>query len=77
MLRGEVWMVSVPPSSGREQAGTRPAIVLQDDTYGQNSPLVLIVLLTSQLSALRYPATVQIAPSAQNGLTVPSIALVF
>lgn len=77
MQRGDVWMVSVPASSGREQSGTRPAIVMQDATYRQSSPLVLVALLTSQLSALRFPAAVQITPSSQNGLTVPSVALVF
>ena len=77
MRRGEVWMVAVPASSGREQSGMRPAVVLQEETYGHNSPLVVIALLTSQVSALRFPATVQIVPSSENGLTVASIALVF
>lgn len=70
-------MVSLPFTSSREQGGRRPAIVIQDAVYGQGSPLVLVVPLTSQLDALRFPATVQIAPAAGNGLRVPSVALVF
>ncbi len=77
MIRGEVWSVSLPTGTGREQSGQRPAIVVQDAAYGQLSPLVLMVPLTSQLSAVRFSATVQIAPSLQNGLTLPSVALVF
>ena len=77
MIRGEVWSVLLPVGSGREQGGQRPAIVVQDAVYGQLSPLVLIVPLTSQLSALRFSATVQITPSPQNGLTLPSAALIF
>ena len=78
MQRGEIWSVTLPfATGGREQSGQRPAIVLQDTVYGQGSPLVLVVPLTSQLGALRFPATTQIDPSVQNGLTASSIALVF
>ncbi len=49
MQQGEVWMVSLPFSGGREQSGERPAVVLQDAVYGQSSPLVLIALLSSQM----------------------------
>lgn len=77
MQRGDVWMVSLPVSSGREQSGERPAIIIQDETYGQGSPLVLVVLLTSQLDALRFPASVRVDPSPDNGLSVPSVAMVF
>ncbi len=77
MERGEIWLVALPFSNEREQSGERPAIVLQDAVYGQKSPLILIALLTSQQSALRFPATVSVPPSADNGLTLPSIAMVF
>ncbi len=70
-------MVSLPFSGGREQSGERPAVVIQDGVYGQGSPLVLVVLLTSQLAALRFPASVQIQPSRENGLSFPSVAMVF
>jgi len=78
MKRGEVWSVALPfASGGHEQSGQRPAIVIQDALYGQSSPLVLVVPLSSQLGALRFPATIQIQPSAENGLSLLSIALVF
>ncbi len=78
MVRGEVWSVSLPfVSGGREQSGQRPAILLQDAAYGQASPLVLIVPLTSQLAALRFPGTLRIEPTSENCLSVPSVAMVF
>jgi mRNA interferase MazF len=77
MLRGEIWFVGLPFSSEREQSGERPAVVLQDAAYGQKSPLVLIALLTSQQSALRFPGTVLVQPSPTNGLTLPSVAMAF
>jgi mRNA interferase MazF len=75
--RGEVWLVALPFGPGREQQGHRPAAVLQDETHGRGSPLVLVVPLTSQLAALRFPATVRLDPSTENGLDVPSVAMVF
>jgi mRNA interferase MazF len=75
--RGEVWLVALPFASSREQSGRRPAIVIQDAAYGHGSPLVLVVPLTSQLAALRFPATVQIAPTSGNGLSRASVAMVF
>jgi mRNA interferase MazF len=77
MQRGEIWIVGLPFSSEREQSGERPAVVLQDAVYGQKSPLVLITLLTSQQSALRFPGTVLVQPSSPNGLSLPSVAMVF
>ena len=77
MEQGEIWIVGLPFSNEREQSRERPAIVLQDSFYGQKSPLVLIAMLTSQQSVLRFPATVSIQPSAANGLTAPSVAMIF
>ena len=68
MERGEIWVVALPFSSEREQSGERPAIVLQDASFGQKSSLVLIALLTSQQSALRFPATVLIQPTVSMDL---------
>jgi len=74
---GDVWNVSLPLSGGREQSGVRPAILIQDDAYAQATPLALIIPMTSQLAALRFPGTVRIEPSTTNGLTASSIAMVF
>lgn len=77
MKRGEIWTVALPATAGREQSGQRPCLVIQDALYGQRSPLVLVVPLTSQLGALRFPATVQIEPAPLNGLSQTSVALTF
>src|SRR5512133_1720783 len=77
MERGDVWIVTLPFTGRREQAGERPAVIIQDAVRGQGSPLVLIALLTSQLAALRFPASIRVEPTPQNGLSVPSVAMVF
>ena len=70
-------MVRLPISSGREQGGERPGVIVQDEAYGQNSPLVLVVPLTSSLGALRFPGTEQIEPTVENGLSTTSVGMVF
>jgi mRNA interferase MazF len=39
--------------------------------------MLMIVPVTSSLGALRFPFSVRIEPSALNGLTLPTVAMVF
>ncbi len=77
MRRGEVWQVDIPFAPGHAQAGVRPAVIVQDDAFLGILPTVLIVPFTSSPRATRFPGTVLVQPDGQNGLSVPSIALVF
>ena len=77
MRRGEIWWARLPPSNGHEQAGERPAIIVQDDAFIATLPMVLIVPLTGALNAARFPCTLVIQPDPRNGLLRPSVALVF
>lgn len=74
---GDIYTVEIPPSDGHEQAGTRPAIVVQAPQFENQLPTVLIVPLTSQLAAQAFPGTFLIHPDSENGLTITSVALVF
>jgi mRNA interferase MazF len=75
MTRGDILLVGLPESDKREEKGNRPAIAVQTDIA--TSPMLMIVPVTSSLGALRFPFTVRIEPSEQNGLTLPSVAMVF
>jgi mRNA interferase MazF len=55
----------------------RPAVVVQEDQATASLPTVLIVPLTGTRAALRFPGTLAVQPDGRNGLTVPSVALVF
>lgn len=80
MARGDILMVDLPAPAGpagREQMGHRPAIVVQTDPSNNNLPTTMIVPFTSNLKAMRFPHTLRIDPSHQNGLTRPSVLLVF
>lgn len=80
MARGDVLRIGFPHprgEPGREQAGRRPAIAVQTDTTVGNLPTIMVVPLTGQLDALRFPHTIRVDPSETNGLTMPSVLLVF
>ena len=77
MKKGEVWRVSLPLGPGHTQAGERPAVIVQDDAFNILLPTVLIVPFTGTLAASRFAGTLVVQPDMQNGLTVPSVALVF
>jgi mRNA interferase MazF len=73
----DIYTVEIPPSDGHEQAGPRPAIIVQAPRFENQLSTVLIVPLTSQLAAQAFPGTFLIHPDSENGLIVPSVALVF
>jgi mRNA interferase MazF len=75
MARGDVLLVGLPETDRREEKGNRPAIAIQTDVA--NSPMLMIVPITSSLGALRFSFTVKIDPSNLNGLTLPSVAMIF
>jgi mRNA-degrading endonuclease toxin of MazEF toxin-antitoxin module len=74
MKVGEIYWTRLASRGGREQAGRRPAIILQKDT---NLPTVLLVPLTTQQDSLRFSGTVLIEPDSENNLSNISVAIVF
>jgi mRNA interferase MazF len=46
--RGEVWLASLNPTRGHEQAGVRPVVVVSEDTFNHGpAGLVVIVPMTT------------------------------
>jgi mRNA-degrading endonuclease toxin of MazEF toxin-antitoxin module len=76
MKFAELFWVDLPDRGGREQRGRRPAIIWQDTVVYQ-LPTILVIPLTTKLDVLRLGGTLQLQPSASNGLSAPSVALVF
>ncbi|MBI4663412.1 MAG: type II toxin-antitoxin system PemK/MazF family toxin [Verrucomicrobia bacterium] len=72
-----MFWVEFPAGAGRAQAGRRPAILVQTSEASARLPTVLLIPLTSQFDALRFPGTVLVESDAGNGLTRASVALVF
>jgi mRNA interferase MazF len=74
MKRGDVWMVDFGAPSGPEQAGRRPAVVMQDDALTAGLTTVLVIPLTTNLRRLALACTVKI-PAGEAGLERDSVAL--
>ncbi len=74
MTVGELRWVELLARGGHAQAGRRPAIIVQQAGM---LPTTLLIPLTSQQDALRFPGTVLIEADRENGLRQSSIALVF
>lgn len=70
MKRGEVWLVNLDPTKGREQAGTRPCMILSVDPFNQcGIDLVIAIPITS--TDRGWPTHVSVAPP-EGGLTLQS-----
>jgi mRNA interferase MazF len=68
--RGEVWLVNWNPARGSEQAGRRPALVIQNDIGNEKAPTTIVAAISSSIRI--YPMNVQVNPP-EGGLDHPSI----
>src|SRR5659263_678098 len=76
MKEGDVYFVEIPMSGGHEQAGLRPAIIVQASGLDK-LPTVFIVPLTSKQKAADFPFSFLIEPEQINNLNVTAVAIVF
>jgi mRNA interferase MazF len=73
VARGEVWLATLDPTRGHEQAGRRPVLVFSEDAFNQGpAGLVIALPLTSTLRGV--PSHVVIRPP-EGGLKQPSAIL--
>jgi mRNA interferase MazF len=80
MKRGDIVLVNLPQpaiNKGHEQVGNRPALVIHNDTTSKTLSVISIIPFTSNLNAQQYPHTILVQPSSTNGLSAPSVLLVF
>ena len=71
---GDVWQVSLKETQGHEIKGDRPAVVI---AVHVETELIMVIPLTSNQEAMRFPYTLEIKKTRENGLYVDSIALIF
>ncbi|MFJ7932300.1 type II toxin-antitoxin system PemK/MazF family toxin [Peribacillus sp. NPDC096448] len=53
--RGEIYNIDLSPVAGSEQSGLRPALIIQNDIGNENSPTVIIAVLTKQIKRNNFP----------------------
>ena len=64
---GEIYWVEFDPAKGSEQAGLRPALIVQNDVGNQFSPTTIVAAITRRLPREHYPFVVTIEPG-ESGL---------
>ena len=77
LKRGEIYFVNLNPTQGREQAGTRPVLVLSIDKINA-LPLVVTVVVGTKGENIAgdYPTNVRIA-AEDSGLPLETVFLCF
>ncbi len=73
MKKGAICVVDLVAGVGHEQYGERPAILVSNTKIG----IIIVVPLTANLEALRFPYTLAILPDKQSNLKQKSVALIF
>jgi len=48
MKRGEIWLVSLDPTSRREQKGRRPVLIVSPEAFNQITKLPIVLPITSR-----------------------------
>lgn len=74
IARGDVVLCDLNPVVGTEQAGLRPAVVVQIDRANAASPHTIIVPLTTKIRRALLPSHV-LVPAGSGGLTQDSVVL--
>ena len=64
ILRGDILWAELDPTTGREQAGTRPVLVLSHAIFNERSGTVIAVALTSQPQKAGFPLTLELEHKA-------------
>ncbi len=68
--RGEIWLVNWNPARGSEQAGKRPALIIQNNIGNEKASTTIVAAISSSVRI--YPMNVSIIPP-EAGLDRPSI----
>ncbi|WP_022671326.1 type II toxin-antitoxin system PemK/MazF family toxin [Hippea alviniae] len=69
----EIYLIELPKTNGHEQHGVRPALVISKPI----KQIAIVMPFTSNMTALRFPYTLKVEPSKENGLSFPSVLLIF
>ncbi len=72
--RGEIWLAELNPIRGSEQAGTRPVLILQNNSINRFTSTFLAIPLTTNLRRASLPTCVFL-PEGEGRLVKDSVAL--
>ena len=58
--RGDIFYADLSPVVGSEQGGTRPVLIVQNDTGNKHSPTVIAAAITSRMSKTKLPTHIDV-----------------
>ncbi len=64
ILRGDILWANLESTTGHEQAGLRPVLVLRQDVFNRHSCTVIAVALGSKEPKAGYPLTLELTRTA-------------
>ncbi len=73
-LKGEIYFADLGPTSGSEQAGSRPVIIFQNESVSKFTTTVIVIPLTTNLKRVGLPTCLFIS-RGEGGLEKDSVAL--
>jgi len=72
--RGEIWLVDFNPARGHEQAGIRPALVIQSDAINRTGFGTVVVLAVSKATSVKRRGILNVElRRGEGGLRLDSI----
>lgn len=72
--RGDIYYANLNPVIGSEQGGTRPVLIISNDTGNKHSPTVIVAAITGKIGTKKKLPTHTIVHNV-NGLDKDSIIL--
>jgi len=72
--RGDIYYADLSPVVGSEQGGTRPVLIVQNDTGNRHSPTVIAAAITSQINKAKLPTHIELSGQSC-GLSRDSVIL--
>ena len=57
ILRGDIYWADLNPTSGHEQSGIRPVVVISHDVFNNRSGTIIAMTITSQPQRAGFPLT--------------------
>src|SRR5687767_5015129 len=73
--RGEIYLTALDPTVGHEIRKTRPALIIQNDTYNEYGATTIVAAISSTVRLPLSPVHVLLEPGETTGLAVPSVVL--
>lgn len=75
IARGDIFAARLNPTEGSQQAGTRPVLIVSNDSFNTVMPVVTVIPITTLSPGRRVYASEVVIAKGEAGLRADSLAL--